>query len=76
MLLSPRETQSAPKIDRADDGHALVGFQFSQVAVAGDDDIGVAGNGAFENAIVGRIVVDDIDRHVGNDDLSLFAQSL
>jgi hypothetical protein len=76
IKVSSRKAQGAQEIDRTDDRDALVGFQFQQVTVAGDDEVSLTGDGAFENAVVSWIFADHIEGKSWGNDLSNFGYGL
>jgi hypothetical protein len=52
------EFQAIEELTGAENGDSVVLAEFQQVPIAGDDEIGMAFDGAFQNAIVVRVVFD------------------
>ena len=55
VLLAP---EGAPELNHGYHGDSLVYLESAEMAIAGDDQIGMAFHGAFENPVVTRIVYD------------------
>jgi len=62
--------QGAKEIDGAHDADTLEGLQAEQVSIAGNHEMGRAGNRAFENTVVRRVFGNGIYRDHGNDENS------
>src|SRR5262249_59043261 len=68
MLLRSLDAEDAAEVGAGDDGDAAEGSQGAEVAVVGNDEVGFAGDGAFEDAAI-VWVGGDLKGHGGLDEL-------
>jgi hypothetical protein len=64
--------QSAKKIGGLNDADIPEGFQFSQMAIAGNDQVSATGYGAFQNPVICGVLGNHLQSDRGADDLGNF----
>ena len=60
------QAKGAVKVNRPDNGDTAIGFHPKKATVTGDNQVSLSFNSAFEDAVVSRVILDDVDHEAGN----------